>query len=251
MDKHIPGHAVDKMSYNTIGFLEDKNLARFERDQREWGLVEERTALLYMSLLAKYLADASDTFTVPGTDREEYMNLSYAPLSAESSKACLSVHLASCLPIPREDVSLPEILDFRDRRENELNHFRSYIDDLEQKLSAAENGRELKRMLQQSKETIEREVNDLVNQLEDARLATKLASLKTLFTVGNPALAGWLAEAMGYGEKVPLDLGLTGLVAGGFLSVSQYWISQRNERRSTLRGSSYAYLYYGRAESIL
>jgi hypothetical protein len=67
----------------------------------------------------------------------------------------------------------------------------------------------------------------------------------------NPALVGWLAEAMGYGEKIPLDLGLTGLVAGGFLSVSQYWISQRNERRSTSREISYAYLYYGRAEKII
>jgi hypothetical protein len=110
---------------------------------------------------------------------------------------------------------------------------------------------ELKQILQKSKQTIEREVNDLAAQLRDARLATNLDSLKTLFTVGNPALVGWLAEDMGYGEKIPLDSALTRLVAGGSLSASQYWISQRNERRSTLRESSYAYLYYGREEKII
>jgi hypothetical protein len=242
---------VNKLSAQTMYFLADNDLARRGPYEHEWFLVERKTALLYMSLLAKYLADTLENFTVTGTDREEYMNLSYGPLSDEPSKACLSVHLARCLPVPREDVPLSKILVFRDHRKDELLHFRSCIDDLEQKLSEAENGHELERIVQQSKETFEREINNLGTQLSDAGLATKLGSVKTLFTVGNPALLGWLAEAMGYGEKVPIDLGLAGLAASGFIGVSQFWISERNARRGTLRESPYAYLYHGRAGSIL
>jgi len=243
----------NKMSQGISGFLFNLDLAKFgEEYEEQWYLVEQKTALLYMSMLAKYLANTMGNVTVPGTDREEYLNLSYAPLSDEPSEACLSVHLANCLPVPREDVPLSDILDFRDRREDELRYFRSHIDDLEEKLSGeAENGQELERTVRRSKETLEREINALAAQLRDARLATKLGSLKTLCTAGNAALVGWLAEAMGYGTEVPIDLGLAGLGPGAFVGVSQYWVSQRNERRTLLRESPYAYLYYGRAESIL
>jgi hypothetical protein len=248
----------DKMSHRMMLFLIDKNLAQFDEGDEErsryesrWFLVEQKTALLYMSLLAKYLANTMENFTVPGTDREEYMNLSYAPLSDEPGEVCLGVHLVNCLPVPREDVPLSEILVFRDHRKDELRHFRTCMDDLEKKLSEAENGQELKRIVQQSKETFEREINNLETQLRDEGLATKLGSVKTLFTIGNPALVGWLAEAMGYGEKVPIDLGLAGLAASASIGVSQFWMSQRNARKGTLRESPYAYLYYGRAGSIL
>jgi len=256
---------VDKVSYDVGKVLRATGLGEYDPGKThemhdlypatyksDWWQVEESTALLYMSLLAKYLADIQQNITIPGTDREEYMSLSYAPLSDYGrNEACLSVQLASCLPVPREDVPLSEIVKFKRSRHNELSHFRNCIDDLHEKLAKAEDEREIRDIVQRSKETFEREIRDLTAQLKDASLATKLGSLKTLFSVGNPALAGWLAEVMGYGEKVPIDLGLSGLAVGGSIGVAQYLVGQGNERRSKLRESSYAYLYYAGAESVL
>jgi hypothetical protein len=255
---------VDKVFHEVEQLLTKYGLGEFDRDKTyemhdlypetyksQWWYIEENTALLYMSLLAKYLADVQENITVPGTDRAEYISLSYAPLLDEPSDACLSVELGNCLPVPRVDVPLSEIVNFRKRRKNELSHFRNCIDDLHEKLTKAEDERELRDIVQRSKETFEREICDLTAQLREASLATQLGSLKTLFSVGNPAFAGWLAEAMGYGEKVPIDLGLAGLAVGGSIGVAQYLVGQRNERRSKLRESSYAYLYYARAASVL
>jgi hypothetical protein len=43
----------------------------------DWMLVEKTTALLYLSLLAKYLSAIDEEATVPGTDRQEYRDLVY------------------------------------------------------------------------------------------------------------------------------------------------------------------------------
>jgi hypothetical protein len=82
-------------------------------------LVETNISMIYMSLLAKYLSGIDTDATVTGTDREEYLRLSYVPLSGESSIECLDIRFANILPVPREDVPLDRILEFRsdeDRR---------------------------------------------------------------------------------------------------------------------------------------
>jgi hypothetical protein len=42
-------------------------------------LVETNISMIYMSLLAKYLSGIDTDATVTGTDREEYLRLSYVP----------------------------------------------------------------------------------------------------------------------------------------------------------------------------
>jgi hypothetical protein len=244
-----------KLEHYAVEFLLNKRLVKYEHEHEpfssEWFLFEENTALLYMSLLAKYLADIREDITVPGTDRNEYLDLSYALRAPdEPSKMCLSVEMSNCLPVPRDDVPLEKILDFKDRRRAELLRFRQVIDDGQEELSNAESKQDVKEAISKFHERTERELTDLTTQMRDARLATTAGSLKSLVDAKLPAIMVAGLAAAGF-AVIPLDLVVTGGLVSGGVAVGSYLISQRNEQRSNLRGSSYAYLYYSEEDSII
>jgi hypothetical protein len=58
-------------------------------------LVEKNAALLYLSLLAKYLSAIDEEATVPGTDREEYWEA--GPVRHDKSKTKIHSGLVSDL----------------------------------------------------------------------------------------------------------------------------------------------------------
>jgi len=102
-------------------------------DERRWRF-ERHMGLLYMALLAKYMADVSQFTTIPGSDYGLYKDLLFKSYSQENSDLGLSIRMRDILPTPRQDVTIAEILRFRRLRHDELLAFRQEIDQFQLEL---------------------------------------------------------------------------------------------------------------------
>lgn len=245
---------LDKVSARLFSFLERTGLAAVDSENPEWYLVEEKTALLYMAVLAKYLADIDIQATVPGTDRREYERLIYDAPSRWRGFVCLDTRFRNVLPIPRDDVPLSDILPFKRKRRAELLNFRQQIDHFQQKLSQAEDRREVKQIVTSFRESIEKGLNDLSTLLQDAKIAMTVGSLKTIINAKSPTLWGTLGVIIGQATKVtelPIEWTLPRLGVLGLIEVGCHLIDKRNEQRAALRKSPFAYLYHAQAEGLL
>jgi hypothetical protein len=254
----VPVHC-NKLSATNMDFLEREGLLKYDAaDQRkyeaEWFLVEETTALLYMSMLAQALADIDMQATIPGTDRPEYEELIYSAFSPENAISCVETHLRDVLPVPRQDVDFKDILSFKRKRKDELNRYRMRIDDLQKQLSQATERAEVNQALVQFKEAQQTELSDLVAALRSAKVATIWGSVKTLIKAKDPMLWGAGAAVLGLTAGIgtlPISLAIAGAAVSGTVEVGSYLVDQRNNRRATERESSFAVLYHAKAEGIL
>lgn len=235
-------------------FLQAEGLAATNSNDPEWYLFEEKTALLYMSLLAKYLSDIDIQVTFPGTDRPEYEGLIFKTSSMHQGFSCLDTRFNNVLPIPREDIALSDILHFKSKRHAELLSFRALLDEFQQSLSKSEDVRQIKDVLLKFKDKLEKGVSDLDALLRDSSISTLVGTLKTIVNVKSPTLIGAIGVSAGYVTKIaelPIEWTVAGLGTMGLVEIGSHLIHKRNEKRATLRGSGFAYLYRASTEGLL
>ena len=249
----------NKLSVSNMDFLAGEGLLKWDaseegKDEGNWLQVEERTALLYMSMLAQALADIDMQATITGTDRPDYENLIYGTRTPENAFQCIQMHLRNVLPVPRPDVEFEKIIAFKRKRKDELNRYRKRIDELQKELSQITDAPDVNQILVQFEEAQQTALNDLVAALQSAKLATIWGSVKTLINAKNPILWGAGAVALGQAPAIgtlPISIAIAGAVVSGTVEVGSYLVDQRNKRRATERESSFTVLYHAEAEGIL
>jgi hypothetical protein len=221
--------------------------------KHEWYLVDKSRALLYMSLLAKYLADIDAQSTVPGTDDPEYEKLIYDAESPEKGIACIDIRFINALPIPRESVELPAIVAFKRKRGDELLSFRERVEELQNQLSQVDQKTQIKDIMTKFNHSIRKDLNNLSATLKDASLEATSGCFKTIINVKSPTLWTTLGAAAFAGllASHPLAWTLGGLAVAGGVEVTHHWISKRNERRMALRNDSVAYLYHANKDGLI
>lgn len=244
----------DKVSGSLFHFLEQRKLAKRESNgHSEWLYFENNTALLYMALLAKHIADNDANYTVPGTDFFAYESLIYQAMSSEDGIGCLQTNFENCLPIPRDDVPMKKIVDFKRRRRNELLHFRQEIDEYQHTLRQCQDKKEVTEVTITFKEKIERNVRDLEAVMKDGNVATMAGSLKTLVKADSPALWATIGVAAGQATKItdiPLEWSAVGIGILGTIEITSYLVDKVNENRATIRNSPFAYLYHAKRANL-
>lgn len=238
----------DKVSHTLFHFLEDQELAKRDKQNSDWYLFEKRTALLYMGLLAQYLADIdTQAYTVTGTDCQKYEKLLYDASPKIDCFTCLNTIFRNVLPIPRNDVPLADIVEFKRKRRDELLHFRQQIDSFQQRLSAAKDMNEVKYFTTEFKESIEREFNILSHILNSDGVSIVASSFKALINMKSPVVLG--AGAMMFGKaakitEIPVEWMPVGFITLGIIQIACHMVDRRNEKRAALRSNSFSYLYY-------
>jgi hypothetical protein len=163
-----------------------------DRGESEWYYLEENTALLYMSLLAKYLADVStgDDWMVPGTDAPQYSQRSYEPTHREEEESfpCLDIRFNAALPVPRQDVSFEDILQFKRKRQRELLHFRAQLLKFQNDLREVTDQCDVKDVVADFKDAMQKEVNEIRLLPKDSRISAVAQSISTLMSIKSPAM---------------------------------------------------------------
>ena len=95
--------------------------------------IDSKIAQIYMRTLAEYSIKCSGKDIVLGTDTSTHSREIYnsSRNRADLQAQCCKINIENCLPQPSMDVSFEDILEFKNRRKDELNTFRAKIRELE------------------------------------------------------------------------------------------------------------------------
>jgi hypothetical protein len=244
----------DKISMSLIDFLKDKGLARKIKDNHEWLMFERTTALVYMSVLAKYLAYVDKQQTVIGTDLAVYEKLNFQPLSDGEVSAVLSCDLRGLIPSPGSQVKIKDIVKFKRKRASNLASFRKMLMDVQKKISKAESNEHLKDILVSFEEDLRKGITDMAAVFRDSKIDLIFKSLKTLFNYKSAALVTGAAVLLNEKYKVtglPTWVEGIAIVAGGAIDIGNVYIDARNKQKAESRKNAFAYLYHAQKNGIV
>ena len=234
-----------KMEDGTIELLEDKKLAILDECDPEWYYMEGNTSMLYMALLAKYLADIDPDYTVMSTDWRAYESLIFNTSSIANGSPSLSAKFLDILPVPREDVRIEKIMKFKRKRKFELLTFWELLEDMGKEISDVQDKVKLKKLKAKYNKKIEKGILGIRNSMKESNIDIATASFKSLLDIKKPVLWESLATAsLGSTSIIPL------LCASALIQIGCIWIEKRKELRARIRESPYSYLYYAEEEAI-
>lgn len=108
-----------KIPTEIFDWLQKKNLIRFN-DKLQWVEMDKEFSLVYMKVLAKYIAKSDEEELDFGTDRISKMDSFFYRTKPKAGNEVLSIILEKCLPVPREDVPFEDLIDFKERRQDYL-----------------------------------------------------------------------------------------------------------------------------------
>lgn len=244
----------NKTSDIIFNFLEERGLAKRARYD-EWIYFESTTAFLYMSLLAKYLADIDSEQTTIGTDKAIYESFNFKKVKGDDGGfPVVSFNISNVLPTPKDSVPFEKIVKFKKNRTDNLRHFKKSLSDFQTKISNSESYSEIKENAMNFQETLTNGVEDLNAVLKDGRIDCKIKSLKSLISLKSPTFLA--ASASVANQKfdlidIPIDLNMAGIALAGMIELSTHYIDGRNKERAKLRESPFSYIYHAQRKGII
>lgn len=244
----------NKTSHAIFYFLEDLGLASRKGNYDEWFYFERHTALIYMSLLAKYLADIDKEQTTIGTNYGVYEKFNFKRVDKKEGFPIISLNLSNALPTPMAHVPLEKIIDFKYRRKDELINFRRILMDLQNKISKAKSNQELNEVIVSFQESLQVGIKNLKKTAKDYKLETWYKSLNSLINLKSPAL--WTSAATILDEKYsflhqPLAVKLIGISSLAFIQLRGSYVEVRNKQLTKTRDSAFSYLLNAQNARIL
>lgn len=244
----------NKTTDGIFHFLQEEGLAMRDNKKFEWVFFEKTTALLYMSLLAKYLADIDGEQTTIGTDYATYENFNFKRVKEKDGFPVVSFSLDNVLPTPKDNVPLEKILDFKRKRKQNLIHFKKHLSDFQIKISKTKSQTELKEVAITFQESLVTGVEDLRAVLGDAKIDSGLKSFKSLINLKSPTM---LATAGAFLNNkldlisLPVHFTAIGLSGIGAIELTCNYIELRNKQRAKERESPFSYIYQAQKFGIV
>lgn len=236
---------IAKITDNLSEYIQSKGLAILRDRYDHWYQFERSAAWLYMSLLAKYMADSAEETTIPGTDFGLFKDFIFQTEKRNFSASCFELTLQDILPVPSQDTPLEKILEFKSKRRDELISFREVIWGIQDELKNSQEVSQIRDIASRYSDLINTRVSDLSKSMYEEKLQLWRGSLETLIKADTiPVLA--LSSF-----QIPIEYKLAGLGVLGVISVSNYLLDRRNERRKLLRENSFSYLYHAKQEAII
>jgi hypothetical protein len=243
----------NKTADSIFDLLQDKGLAT-RNDEDKWLVFEKKTALLYMSLLAKYLADVDGNQTTIGTNYAYYEKLNFKRVSNDTGFPVISLNLNNILPSPKANVPLEKIIDFKRLRIDNLRHFKRILSDFQVRISNTQSQAEFKETSINFRELLINGVNDLNAVIADSKIETVFKGVKSLIGVKSPTTwltAGALLNARYNITNIPLNWEAFSIGAIGAVEIAGCYIEARNRERARLRESPFSYLYFANRYGII
>ena len=195
-----------KLPPQLLDYFGDK---RFINDYNSdgWMEIDSKIAQIYMRTLAEYSIKCSNKDIVLGTDKPTHSREIYSASNnrADLQAQCCKINIENCLPQPSMDVSFEDILDFKIRRKDELNAFRSKIRELETNIYNADSPELIRHYETQFIEGWQQCSPDFYKALKDSRIPFFLSSLVSL--VGIPFVGQQLSSYIGQDTTSAIQTG--------------------------------------------
>lgn len=220
-------------------YLVEKGLAR--RDIRDWYIVEEWVANLFMAYLASCLGALEDVDAAPVTNRVNianlYANFTGNNISQESSQysdEARKMVLNALLPYPDEPIKVSSLFKFKEQHGHLLPEFRNRVEGHCITVSKLENAEE--RML-----LTQNFINDSLDEIKYIESKMKPFWKKLTFSSITPIIGAGIS-ATATDEK----FALTGAVVTLSSTIFQAVSSIREERR--IKDAPFAYVARSRGK---
>lgn len=160
-------------------------------------------------------------------------------------KENLQVELYNCLPVPAIDTPFETILDFKQRRNSELQAFRALLDNMYEDIISHPDADFTKR---KSVENIENALIDIDRTLEESKIKRLLKSMQAELDVSQLVNAGIkFAAGTVVGQNIGLGK-LSGIVGAGFSAINITQALSRTPKCLSPEQTDYAYLFYAKEE---
>ena len=242
----------NKTTYSLVEFLRERGLIR--RTNQEWIEMEQTTALLYMSILAKYLADMDADQTTISTNLSSYEQFNFKRVSSKQGTPVISFNLNRVLPTPASNVPIEKIVEFKRNREDNLLHFKRMLSEFNVKASKAKSQGELNELTITFSETLKAGVMDLSAVLKDAKIEHRFKTIKSMINIKSPA--GWLTAGALLGKalhvvNIPVSIPAIAFAVTGFIDVRTNFVENKNKERLKLRESPFSYIYQAQQFGII
>src|SRR5690606_18197749 len=244
---------ANKTSDSIYYFLQEQGLANRDGNN-EWINFESNTALLYMSLLAKYLADIDSNQTTIGTDYVSYERFNFKRVSEKDGFPVVSINLNNVLPTPRENVPFEKIVSFKKKREQNLRHFKKTMSDFQNKISNSASNAEMKETAIDFQESLLNGVDDLAATLKDHKIGFTTKSIKSLINLKTPTSIAAIGTVLNSNLniiEIPLNMAAIGVATIGAIELTTNYIENRNKQSAKLRESAFSYIYYAKKQGII
>ncbi|HLO28293.1 MAG TPA: DUF6236 family protein [Anaerolineales bacterium] len=216
---------------------------------RGWLILSRRDGLLFMSLLAKYLAAQNKEMSVtPGTDHIEYQDLAFRAVNSQTSNPSTQITLRNLLPMPAGAASLQEVIKFKRKREVELYNFRKVIDTYHDKLLNAADSKQTREIIRGFTEEMSIELKKIKRLFDEHKVPIMLGAVKTIIGIEVPALIVLLSSL---DSNFPLWLKFFAAGSAGAISLRKYQLDVRNKLNELTADKAYSYIYYAEKEGII
>ncbi len=185
-----------KLSPQLLDYFEDKRfINNYNTDG--WMEIDSKIAQIYMRTLAEYSIKCSGKDIVLGTDTATHSREIYSPSRnrIDLQSQCCKINIQNCLPQPSMDVSFEDILEFKNKRKDELNAFRAKIRELETNIYNADSPELIRHYEEQFIEGWQQCCQDFHKALKDSKITFLLSSLVSL--VGIPFVGQQLSSYIG------------------------------------------------------
>lgn len=171
-----------KLPQNLLTFFDESGFVN-DYNADGWIEMDSRIVQIYMRTLAEYSIKCSDKDIVLGTNTAGHNREIYGSAYSRTNTQCCKINIVNCLPQPTMDVGFEEILDFKERRREELGEFRAKIRELETNIYHADSPELIKHHEAQFVESWQQCSNDFYRVLKEARIAFFLTSLSSLVAI--------------------------------------------------------------------
>lgn len=230
-----------KASAGIYSFLHDAGLAYFPND--EWVIVEVNAGLIYISLVAKYLADIDSDMTVVGTDIKKYERLNFSRTARNNGIPVIDFKLLNILPVPNPNTPFSQILDFKRKRNDELQRFSTELSKFERNISGANTTFDLNGITYEFSTGIRIAVGELEKAMKDQRIMYRLKSFGSLISIS--ALAESIISNDINTPLIPIAFG------ANIIQLLIEYIGNRQHAKNTIRNNAFSYIYYAHKQGII
>lgn len=235
---------IEKLTSSMLDFLIEEGIAERNCDGA-WINMDNYDANIYMATLAKYIAKVHGNMEI-GTDIEEKFFYPYTCTPIREHRLIdkqfyLNMAMQDILPVPREDVSIESIIDFKNHYKEPLRHFRHRMDEFQWSLKVCENIEDMHERMQ----VLQCEIQEDLEEIDNLMKSSGMSKSKKAFQICIPIAAeagislfegmGCISSVQSVMSKVALNL-----FASFFCSTKQRQIDDKK-----------AYLFYARKNGMI
>lgn len=214
-----------------------------------WIQMDQSIIQLYMRTLAEYIAKHQRGMVI-GSDKSYKLNDVYRQTGARKDRQMVTLLLNDCLPIPSMDVGFEYILDFKEKRKDDLTALRIRIADFEKAISECDSPRAVENEILKFRNSWQTELRGTKKMFVGDKISFALGSIRSFIQDAGGAYAViQMAEAMGTNPSNTIIGATAGI--NGLVGIGMQYRDYRRKMNVNHQHSGFAYIVGAEQNGLL